>query len=36
MGLCKEREPQPYIVEGVTVACYLYDKDVVSRAESAD
>lgn len=35
MEVCKEREPQPYVVEGASVACYLYDKDVVSRAESA-
>jgi len=35
MDVCGEREPQPYLVEGVSVACYLYDKDVVSRAEPA-
>jgi peptide/nickel transport system ATP-binding protein len=35
MEVCKEREPQSYLVEGASVACYLYDKDVVSKAESA-
>jgi peptide/nickel transport system ATP-binding protein len=35
MEVCREREPQPYQVEGASVACYLYDNDVVSRAESA-
>jgi oligopeptide/dipeptide ABC transporter ATP-binding protein len=35
MEVCREREPQSYLVEGALVACYLYDKNILSKAESA-
>lgn len=35
MEVCGEREPQAYTVEGASVACYLYDKDVNSGTVSA-
>lgn len=36
MDVCGKDEPQGYIVEGASVACYLYDEDVVGKKAPTD
>jgi len=32
MKVCEEREPRVYEIEGLSVSCYLYDKNVISES----
>jgi len=36
MEVCEREEPRTYVVEGASVACFLYDKDAAGKTGPAD